>query len=216
MKLFHGLLLICFACSPIRAQYEADDWKDRDEWMDVNNILSVAGVEEGHLVADIGCHEGYMSMHLARRVGDSGKVYAVDIRADRLRTLEQHAEKRQLTNIKTIKGDYDNPNLPEKTLDVVLIMDTYHEISDYMTVLEHVKRSLKPNGRLIVIEKLKSHAKDKSRSAQTSAHTLSPHYVREELEEAGFEIMLERRNIGNWENNRSKKIWLLLAANPDA
>ena len=198
------------------AQYTASDWKERDTWMDIERILDLAGVHEGQHVADIGCHEGYLSMHLAKKVGVRGKVYAVDVQERRLSRLNENAADRNIYNITTILGDYDNPKLPKNELDVVVIMDTYHEMKDYMTILEHVREALKPSGRIVILEKLKDHARNKTRKEQMSAHTLSPRYVKKELQEAGFKLVKEINDIGYWENNSSKKIWILIGVAPDA
>lgn len=212
------LLLLVIILFPISksAQYNAVDWNERDQWMDIERIMSLAGVEDGQHVADIGCHEGYFSMHLSKQIGIRGKVYSVDVREDRLAKLNKNAADRGIYNITTILGDYDDPKLPENELDVVVIMDTYHEMKNYMAVLEHVKMALKPNGKIVILEKLKSHARNKSRKEQTSAHTLSPKYVRKDLLEAGFKVIKQENNIGDWENNSSKKIWILVGIIPDA
>ncbi len=204
-------LIFSVYISQLHSQYNSGDWQERDKWMDVERILEMAGVSEGQNVADIGCHEGYLSMHLARAVGIRGKVYAVDLREDRLEKLNINASNRNIYNITTVKGEVDDPKLPEAELDLVVIMDTYHEMKEYMTILKHVKRSLKPNGRIVILEKLKSHAKKKNRKEQTSAHTLAPQYVRKELRQAGYRVIEQIDDIGNWENNSSKKIWILVA-----
>lgn len=209
-----SMALIVFQASLI-AQYSASDWQERDKWMDINRILDLAGVEEGQHVADIGCHEGYLSMHLSKRVGARGKVYAVDLQERRLALLNENAADRELYNISTILGDHDNPKLPKKELDVIVIMDTYHEMKNYMTILDHVKLALKPNGRILILEKLKSHARNKSRREQASAHTLSPRYVKKELQEAGFKVIEQVNDMGNWENDSTKKIWILVGIAPD-
>ena len=196
------------------AQYAEYDWNERDTWMDVNYILEKAGIEAGSRVADIGCHEGYFTVHLANKVGDEGKVYAVDVKARVLNKLRGHLDDRKLTNVEVILGDYDNPKLPENSLDVVVIMDTYHEMTDYMTILSHVKTALKPDGKIVIIEKLKSWIKGKSRKAQTDAHSLSMKYVKEELKETGFSIIHQDKDIGEWENNPDKVIWIVVGEKP--
>ena len=200
----------------MEAQYSEESWKERDQWMNVRELLKWADVSQNGTVADIGCHEGYLSMHLARVVGENGKVYAVDVREDRLEQLKVNARKRQLQNIVAVLGDYDDPKLPENRLDVLFVVDAYHEMTDYGTMLAHFHRSLKPGGRILILEKLKDHAKNKSRKEQTNAHTLSPKYVKKELKEAGFTITAEYRDIGNWENEVGKKIWVLVAVVPEA
>lgn len=218
MKKAHLLYFLIFICSitTTTAQYSEDEWAERDKWMNVSQILDWAGVEVGQTVADIGCHEGYLSIHLAKNVGAVGKVYAVDIKEYRLSSLKENAKKRNLTNIITVHGDYDDPKLPDNTFDVVFIVDTYHEMEDYMTILGHVRKSLNPGGRLVVLEKLKDHAKNKSRKEQVRSHTLSPNYVEKELKEAGFNITKEYRDIGDWENDSSKKIWVMVAELPES
>ena len=205
------LLLLLLVSGITQSQYKEPDWDYRDQWMDVDRIFRMGGITPGDTVADIGCHEGYLSMHLAQEVGKNGQVYAVDVREDRLETLQENARKRKLMNIKTILGDYDNPRLPEGQLDVVLIVDTYHEIKSYMTVLEHVRLSLKPDGRVIILEKLKAHARNKSRDEQVLSHTLSRKFVKQELREAGFGIVTEIKDLGKWEEQEDKTMWLLVA-----
>ncbi|MGB5554108.1 MAG: class I SAM-dependent methyltransferase [Flavobacteriaceae bacterium] len=193
------------------AQYAEEDWKDRDTWMHLDQIFALVEVGEGDQVADIGCHEGYLSFHLAVQVGNIGKVYAVDVQEERLNDFKEHIKKRKVLNIEVIQGDYDNPKLPDSKLDVVFIVDTYHEINDYMEVLQHVKKALKPAGKLLVLEKLKDPQKGKSRDEQARAHTLAPKYVRQELQEAGFKITNEVLDFGIWNHEPGKNMWILVA-----
>ncbi len=193
-----------------RGQYVESDWAERDTWMDVDYIFEKAGIDKGSYVADIGCHEGYLTVHLANKVGDTGKVYAVDVRDDRLDALKDHLEDRGINNVEVILGDYDDPKLPRNTLDVVIIMDTYHEIEEYRTVLDHVYSALKPNGKIVIVEKLKSWIKGSSRTAQTDAHSLGTKYVKEELRDAGFRVVFENDDLGDWENDEDKVIWMLV------
>ncbi|NER13606.1 methyltransferase domain-containing protein [Leptobacterium flavescens] len=211
-KLFKPVLLFVFILSPLWgiAQYSEYEWKERDSWMDVAGIMELAGIEKGTAVADIGCHEGYLSIHLARKVGESGKVYAVDVRQDRLDKLKENLKERNLKNVKVILGDYDNPKLKENSLDAVVIMDTYHEMRDYMEILKHVKKALKPDGRILILEKFKHYTRNKSREHQTDAHTLASKYVKKELEDSGFKITKEVKDFGKWNNESDKTIWILV------
>lgn len=199
--------------SVVAAQYSAYEWEERDEWMDVARILQLAGVEEGQTVADIGCHEGYMSMHFAEAVGPTGRVLAEDISNYRLERLEDHARERGLANIQTILGKESDPMLPAKTVDIVFVIDAYHEMKKPQTMLRHFKNSLRAGGKIVVLEKLKSQVRNKSRKEQVSAHSLGPKIVRKELESAGFKIVNEVLDLGDWENNPEKKIWCLVAKN---
>ena len=192
-------------------QYSEDDWRDRDTWMNVSQLFQIAGVGVGDQVADIGCHEGYLSFHLSTSVGNQGRVYSVDVHEFRLNDFKEHIQKRKVTNIKVILGDYDNPKLPDNTLDVVFIVDTYHEMDDYMKILAHVKKAMNPDGRLLILEKLKDPHRGKSRDAQASAHTLSPKYVKKELEQAGFQITKQVADFGIWNHESEKHMWILVA-----
>jgi len=196
------------------AQYSENDWDERDKWMDTRVIFEMAGITKGSFVADIGCHEGYLSVRLARKVGEDGRVYAVDVVESRLETLKENLKNRALFNVNTVLGDFDNPKLPKGTLDVVVIMDTYHEMKDYFTILRHAKDALKPGGRIVIIEKLKTRVKGKSRDTQTDAHSLGTKYVKQELKKVGFNILNENNNMGNWENDVDKVIWMLVAIKP--
>ena len=213
MKFKDLICLVLFIVIPVIsfAQYSEYDWEERDTWMNIHDIFEEAGIHKGSYVADIGCHEGYLSIHLANKVGIEGKVYSVDVREDRLEVLDENLKARNLSNVDIILGDYDDPKLPINKLDVVFIMDTYHEMEDYTTILKHVHKSLKSGGRIVIIEKLKSRIKGKSRADQVDAHSISPKYVKKELSGAGFTLSYQENNIGHWENDEDKVIWMLIA-----
>nr|WP_298789720.1 class I SAM-dependent methyltransferase [uncultured Allomuricauda sp.] len=194
----------------LHAQYSEEDWKERDEWMNTETLLQMADLSDGDRVADIGCHEGYLSTRLSKKV-KNGRVYAVDVREDRLKRLRENANSRDLKNIITILGDYDDPKLPERELDMVFIIDTYHEMDSHEQILRHVKRSLKPGGKIILLEKLKEWVRGKSREEQVRAHSLGPEYVRKELIQAGFTIISEIEDHGDWEREDSKQMWVIIA-----
>ncbi len=208
MKLI-GLLM--FLPLIVFSQYVESDWEERDTWMPLELIYDHADIKEGIHVADIGCHEGYFTIHLANQVGEVGRVYAVDVRDDRLDRLKAHLDDRNMENVEVILGDYDDPKLPDNTLDVVVIMDTYHEMTDYMDILDHVHNALVDEGTIVIIEKLKSRIKGKSRYAQVDAHSLSTKYVKKELKNAGFDVTYENNDIGLWEKDEDKVMWILVA-----
>jgi ubiquinone/menaquinone biosynthesis C-methylase UbiE len=207
------LNLLIFLLIPVlsMAQYSEYEWEERDSWMPLQQIYELSEIVEGNKVADIGCHEGYLTIHLAKIIGDKGRVYAVDVREDRLELLKDHLASRDIENVSVIHGDYDNPKLPKNTLDVVVIMDTYHEMEDYMTILKHVNASLKTGGKIVIIEKLKSRIEGRSREAQVDAHSLGSKYVKRELKKAGFDVIHENNDIGNWENDEDKVMWIVVA-----
>ncbi|MEP3570277.1 MAG: class I SAM-dependent methyltransferase [Flavobacteriaceae bacterium] len=212
MNIIRFFLVVCIlSISRLNGQYTKEDWPDRDQWMKTETLLTLSGIQIGYKVADIGCHEGYLSMHLAKKVSMDGRVYAVDVRSDRLETLRITANERGHKSVITILGDYDDPKLPKSELDIVFIIDTYHEIEAYEKVLRLVKSGLKPNGKIMILEKLKKRVKGKSREEQVAAHSLSMGYVKKELKQAGFTITSEIANHGKWEREEDKQMWVVLA-----
>lgn len=216
MKYLHFWVFSFFIVSVfgLTAQYTETDWEERDAWMNTDSLLILSGIEAGDKVADIGCHEGYLSMHLGKKVTQQGRVYAVDVRSDRLQTLRSNAYERGIANIITILGEYDNPKLPERELDMIYLIDTYHEIESYRKMLQHVYRSLVSGGKVMILEKLKSWVEGKTRATQVAAHSLGPEFVREELKASGFSIVTEVENYGYWEQDREKQMWFIIAQKP--
>ena len=208
------LILSLVSVFGLQAQYTETDWEARDQWMKTESLLKMVGLEQGDKVADIGCHEGYLSMHLAKKVSGNGRVYAVDVKSDRLEQLRINANKRNLRNIITILGDEDDPKLPERELDAIFIIDTYHEMDAYEQMLQHVKSALKPGGKVMILEKLKDWVRGKSRKEQVASHSLGLNYVRKELEQAGFSIVSEIEDHGKWEREEDKQMWIILAQKP--
>jgi cyclopropane fatty-acyl-phospholipid synthase-like methyltransferase len=115
-------------------------------------LLRALKLKEGQTVCDFGCGNGYYTLQLARLVGARGVVYAVDIQPEMLELLADRAEPRGLDNIKPVLAQADDPGLPEGEFDLVLMVDVYHELSDPPAVLAAVRASLKPRGRVAVVE----------------------------------------------------------------
>ena len=206
-----AVVLFLFPGVLVTAQYSENDWAERDEWMDVARILELSGIAQGQTVADIGCHEGYLTMYLAEAVGEEGNVLAEDISSYRLERLRSHARERGHENVATVLGDETDPKLPDAAMDIVFVVDAYHEMKRPMTMLRHFRNSLKPGGKIVILEKLKEKVRNKSRQEQAKAHSLSPEFVGEELEDAGFTVLRVYRDLGDWEKNPRKKIWLIVA-----
>ncbi len=204
------LFLSFLIYNPLFSQYTTSDWKDRDQWMKVPDLMEMAEVVDGDRVADVGCHEGYLTFHLTKKVGPNGKVYAVDVLQSRLDRLNQRLIEKNVRNVTVVLGDGDDPKLPLGQLDAVFLIDTYHEIEDYERVLSLIKKSLKPGGRLLILEKLKDFAKGKDREAQAASHTLSAEFVKGELRQSGFEVVKENLDFGTWNHELGKQMWVLV------
>jgi ubiquinone/menaquinone biosynthesis C-methylase UbiE len=103
-------------------------------------------------VADIGAGVGYLPWRLAERVGPAGKVYANDIQPEMLRMLRRNMEQRHLSNVEPVLGAVDDPKLPANSLDLVLMVDVYHEFSEPQAMLRRIRESLRAGGRLVLLE----------------------------------------------------------------
>jgi predicted methyltransferase len=130
-------------------------WLDRDEREAEEaptRALRIVSVTAGSTVADVGAGSGYFTERLARLVGPSGRVYATDIQPGMLRLLEQRIARARLSNVTPILGEPDDPKLPALAIDLVLMVDVYHELGAPQRVLGHLRKALKPGGRLVLIE----------------------------------------------------------------
>jgi SAM-dependent methyltransferase len=130
-------------------------WLDRPERIEEENpdlALRLLKIAKGSAVADVGAGSGYMTLKLARIVGPTGRVYANDIQPGMLELLQKNVTKAKLTNVTPVLGTQNDPKLPAGELDLVLMVDVYHELSDPQTMLAHIRESLKPDGRLVLIE----------------------------------------------------------------
>ena len=122
-------------------------YKFRDFFLPRMNILKEVGIKPGFHVLDYGCGPGGYISAEAELVGKSGKIYALDIHTLAIQKVQNLASKRKLTNVETIHSNCKT-GLPDNSLDVVLLYDTFHDLSDPNEVLEELHRILKPNGIL--------------------------------------------------------------------
>lgn len=131
------------------------DWLDREERSreeQPERALAQLNLKPGMYVGDVGAGTGFYSRRLAAAVLPGGVVYASDIQQGMLDRLAVKAAAQKLTNIVPILGNESDPRLPAKKLDLVLLADVYHEFSRPQRMLEHIRESLKPDGRLVLLE----------------------------------------------------------------
>jgi ubiquinone/menaquinone biosynthesis C-methylase UbiE len=125
---------------------------DRDEWQRPGQIMDALGIAEGSVVADIGAGGGWFTIRLARRVGPNGVVYAEDIQRQMLEATSRRVTREGLRNVRTVLGTSEDPALPAGSLDAVLLVDTYHELENPVALLRNIAKSLKPAGRVGVVD----------------------------------------------------------------
>jgi len=161
------------------------DWLNRPEREQEENpegALDAIGIRPGMVVADVGAGTGYMSLRLAKRVGPSGHVYANDIQPEMLMRLRQNAVKAGLTNIETVQGEEADPKLPAGRMDLVLLVDVYHEFSKPRQMIDKIRESMKPDGRLVLLE----YRKEDPDVPIRPEHKMTVAEVKAELEPQGF------------------------------
>jgi predicted methyltransferase len=124
---------------------------DREKWQKPDQIMDALNIADGSTVADIGAGAGWFTIRLARRVGPRGTVYAQDVQRQMLEAIRRRVAKEGLANVETRLGEGSNPHLPIGALDAVLVVDVYPEVEDRVTFLRNLGSSLKPNGRIGIV-----------------------------------------------------------------
>ncbi len=179
---------------------------ERDRWQRPWDVLRALDLQPGNTVADLGSGAGYFALKLAPAVGERGQVLAVDLRKLSLLFLWTRALLRGQHNVQVIVGEEDNPRLPASTVDAVLICNTYHEFSNPGLILSRVFQSLRPGGRLVVVDRA-------PRAAEAQhGHEVPVAIVVGQLKNQGFEIVSEDDRFIDQPGNDSW--WLLSARKP--
>ena len=126
------------------------DSREREE--DCSTMLKNLGVKPGMTICDMGCGNGFYSLKMAEMVGEKGKILAVDIQPEMLTMLKVRSKEAGLANIKPILGTLADPRLPTGKVDIILCADVYHEFSHPEYMLTAMRKSLKPAGRVVLLE----------------------------------------------------------------
>lgn len=163
----------------------AEDWAarfedpSRDAWQQPDEVIKALALPPTASLADIGSATGYFSVRFAKALSE-GTVYGVDVESSMVDYLTKRAETEKLKNLKVILGAYDDPKIPEP-VDCVLIVNTYHHINERPAYFTRLASSLKPGGRLVIIDFKKG-----SKRGPADAEKLSPEQVTQELAQAGY------------------------------
>lgn len=124
---------------------------DRAEWQKPEQIMDALAIADGGRVADIGAGAGWFTIRLARRVGPNGIVYAQDVQRQMLDAIRRRVTREGLQNVQTRLGAGSDPNLPQRALDAILVVDVYPEVEERITFLRNLAAALKPNGRIGIV-----------------------------------------------------------------
>lgn len=151
----------------------------REDRLQINRVMDLLGIAAGKGVADIGAGSGWFTVRAARRVSDSGQVYAVDINPEAIQYIGDRAKKEQLPNVKAILSKPDDPMLPAGSIDAVLMLKTYHEVARPVTLLRNLRAALRPGARIGIID----------RNGNGEDHGIGKDVVVREAKEAGYKLI---------------------------
>lgn len=151
----------------------------REDRLQINRVMDILGISAGKGVADIGAGSGWFTVRAAKRVGGLGLVYAVDINSEAARYIKDRAQKERLQNVQAIVSKPDDPMLPARSVDAVLLLKTYHEVAHPVELLRNVRPALRSGARLGIID----------RNGNGEDHGVASDVVIREAKEAGYHLV---------------------------
>ena len=157
---------------------------ERDTWQKPDEVLNALEIGKGQTIADIGAASGYLTVKLSERVKETGAVYAVDIQQEMLDYIRTRQGDKGFKNIILVLGNMDDPKLPLGSLDLAILLSTYHEIAQPVDFMRKLKLALKPQGKLAILE-----FSDESPIGPPLKFRLPEDLVINELKQAGFTLL---------------------------
>jgi cyclopropane fatty-acyl-phospholipid synthase-like methyltransferase len=164
---------------PYTGDLSVFDSPGRDEKLQINRVMDILEITPGKTVADIGAGSGWFTVRAARRVTETGSVYAVDINPEATRYVDNRAKKEGLRNVKTVLSNGDDPQLPANKIDSVLLLKTYHEVDKPVALLRNLRASLRPGAKVGIID----------RNGNGENHGVARDIVIKEASEAGYVLL---------------------------
>jgi ubiquinone/menaquinone biosynthesis C-methylase UbiE len=154
----------------------------RDNYHQPDKVMDVVGVNPGMVIGEVGAGHGYFTFHLSRRVGDSGKIYANDISTRALAALRRKCDEEEIINIQTIVGEVEDPLLPDDELDMVFIVNAFHDLAKPVKLLNNLIPSLKPGAPVVIIDR------DPDKVPGFNRHVLTQQEVLEHIKNSDFDL----------------------------
>ncbi|HZU41115.1 MAG TPA: methyltransferase domain-containing protein [Terriglobales bacterium] len=175
------------------------DYPERGKKLQVNRVMDLLGIKAGSSVADIGAGGGWFTMLAANRVGPSGTVYAEDINPEAMDYIRNRAQHEHLGNVREVLGKPDNAELPASSVDAVLLLKSYHEVAEPVTLLRNLRASLRNNARVGIID----------RNGNGADHGINKDVVIKEAGEAGYKL------VGTYDFVKPDKVDYFLVFQPE-
>lgn len=170
----------------IQKWVEVFESPDRAEWQKPDEVVQKMNLKSGDIIVDIGAGTGYFTRLFAKAVGTQGKAIGLDIEASMVEYMKEDARKLNLKNYEARVVKTDDPELADKSVDVIFICDTYHHLEDRLNYLKRLASALKPNGRIVIVDFYKKPLPVGPRSL---AHKISEEEVKKEFQKAGYRLI---------------------------
>jgi SAM-dependent methyltransferase len=167
--------------NPYTGDLSIFDSPGREDRVQINRVMDILSITPGKNVADIGAGSGWFTIRAAKRVTETGDLYAVDINPEAIRYIEKRAAKEHLPNVKTVLSKPDDPLLPANSIDAVLMLKTYHEVEKPVVLLRNLRASLRTGAKLGIID----------RNGNGENHGVGKEVVMREAGEAGYALMAQ-------------------------
>jgi ubiquinone/menaquinone biosynthesis C-methylase UbiE len=177
-------------------QLNAEEWnkgfqeKDRDTVVFKKEIVNRLPIEEGQIIADVGAGTGQFESLLSKKVGPQGKVYAVDIAPAFIPFMKKRFAEEKLSNVEVVQSKLDSSTLPDKSVDLIVVIDTYHHFDQHDKMLNDFKRILKDKGHLVVVDFKRS--KNARKWIMEHVSKTQEEYVNE-ITSFGFEFLRQEK-----------------------
>jgi ubiquinone/menaquinone biosynthesis C-methylase UbiE len=174
--------------------YSGAEWLTRDNREQEERcslMLANLGVKRGMSICDMGCGNGFYAIQLAKMIGDEGHVYAVDIQPEMLKLLNRRADEQEVRNVSPILGTFTDPRLPKGKIDLILLVDVYHEFSHPEQMLAAMRDALSPTGLCALVE---FRAEDENVPIKPE-HKMTKEQILKEWPANGFTLVKEFENL---------------------
>jgi ubiquinone/menaquinone biosynthesis C-methylase UbiE len=154
--------------------------RDRDHQPE--RVMDAVGLQPGMMVGEVGAGQGYFTFWLARRVGPSGKIYANDISRSALSSIERRCQREGITHIETILGEVEDPLFPDGALDMVFIVNAFHDLAKPVELLDNLLPSLKPGATVVIMDR------DPEKFRDPAGHFLTREEILAKIAASRFEL----------------------------
>jgi ubiquinone/menaquinone biosynthesis C-methylase UbiE len=155
----------------------------RDAIEQPEKVMEAAGVKPGMVIGEIGAGHGYFTFWLAKGVGETGKVYANDIDKSALAAIDRRRASESVTNIETVLGTVEDPRLPAGALDMVFVVNAFHDLERPVELLANLLPALKPDATVIIMDR------DPAKVSDNARHFLTREQVEEIVGRSAFEMV---------------------------